>query len=60
MKVIILIPTFNERENISRLLGLLQGVFKKVKKLQAEIIVVDDNSPDGAAFLNKDSTWSAF
>ncbi|PVU76594.1 polyprenol monophosphomannose synthase [Acidianus hospitalis] len=42
-KVTIVIPTFNERENIIRLLSLLRKV------IQARIIIVDDNSQDGTA-----------
>ena len=46
-----LIPTFNERENILRLLSHLLQVFKKVRKWRLAILVVDDNSPDGTAAL---------
>jgi len=42
-KVTIVIPTFNERENIIRLLSLLSKV------IRANIIIVDDNSQDGTA-----------
>lgn len=51
MRVIVLIPTFNERENILRLLSRLLQVFKKVRKWKFAILVVDDNSPDGTASL---------
>jgi dolichol-phosphate mannosyltransferase len=40
-RVTIVIPTFNERENIIRLLSLLSKV------IRANIIIVDDNSQDG-------------
>lgn len=49
MKAIVVIPTFNEKENIPRLLKLLEEVFKKVKDWNFRILVVDDNSPDGTA-----------
>src|SRR6185312_10267948 len=42
----IIVPTFNERENIALLYEKLQGVFGTTP---FEMIVVDDNSPDGTA-----------
>ena len=42
----IVIPTFNEKENISRILEKLNKTLKGVKH---EIIFVDDNSPDGTS-----------
>ena len=44
----IVIPTYNERENIIRLIKVLQNNLKKLKALY-EIIIVDDNSPDDTA-----------
>ncbi len=41
-KTIIVIPTYNERENISRILPEVLAVDGSV-----EVLVVDDNSPDG-------------
>ncbi len=49
MKVVILIPTFNERENILRLLTSLFAIFRKIRRWKFQILVVDDNSPDGTA-----------
>lgn len=49
VKAIVIIPTYNERENIGRLITQLLGVFKKIKKWKLEILVVDDNSPDKTA-----------
>lgn len=49
MKAVVLIPTFNEKENILLLLPRLLDIFKKVRKWELEILVVDDNSPDGTA-----------
>jgi len=43
MKVSIVIPTYNERENIERLLPEIFKIF------DGDVIVVDDNSPDGTA-----------
>jgi dolichol-phosphate mannosyltransferase len=42
----IIVPTFNERENIGLLYEKLAGVFGATP---FEMIVVDDNSPDGTA-----------
>ncbi len=46
MKVVILIPTYNERENIEKLLKELLGLGHK-------ILIVDDNSPDGTGEMVK-------
>ncbi len=43
-KTLIIIPTYNEAENISRLLDAVHSHLP-----DAEILVVDDNSPDGTA-----------
>lgn len=42
----LIIPTFNERENIQPLLGKIENILKDV---EWEVIFVDDNSPDGTA-----------
>ncbi|MBZ9728135.1 polyprenol monophosphomannose synthase [Salegentibacter sp. JZCK2] len=44
VKGIVIVPTFNEIENIER---LVRNVFSQHKKFH--ILVVDDNSPDGTA-----------
>lgn len=49
MKAVIVIPTFNERKNISRFLPAIKKVIKKVKNWDMELLIVDDNSPDGTA-----------
>jgi len=45
MKVSIIVPAYNEEDNLPILLKNLQGLIKK-EKLNAEIILVDDNSTD--------------
>lgn len=45
-KAVVIIPTYNERENISRVIPILNEVFKKIKGWQMNILVVDDTSPD--------------
>jgi len=41
-KTLIVIPTYNEKDNIVRLIEAIHG-----EKVLADILVVDDNSPDG-------------
>lgn len=48
MKISIVIPTYDERKNISILVPKIFDVFKKFK-IDGNVIVVDDNSPDGTA-----------
>jgi dolichol-phosphate mannosyltransferase len=42
----IVLGTYNESENISKLIPILEGIFQ-AQKIDGEIVVVDDNSPDG-------------
>ncbi|MFA6171317.1 MAG: polyprenol monophosphomannose synthase [Patescibacteria group bacterium] len=48
MPIFIIIPTYNEKDNISQLIPLL---FQLIE--DANILVVDDNSPDGTGRLVK-------
>src|SRR5579859_6306258 len=48
-KAVIIIPTYNERENIQRVVPKLISIFKKVSGWNMNILVVDDSSPDGTA-----------
>ena len=62
MKIVIIIPTYNERLNIEKMIPVLeQDVFPKIINHTMSILVVDDNSPDGTAnavreFMKK---WSS-
>lgn len=47
-KVVIIVPTYNESENIAALLGALQEQFSRMSH-DMNVLVVDDNSPDGTA-----------
>jgi dolichol-phosphate mannosyltransferase len=49
MKVVNIIPTYNEKENIKEMIKTLQNIAKKNKKWDFETLIVDDNSPDGTA-----------
>lgn len=49
MKIVVVIPTYNERATIGRLLEALQNEFRRVPHHTFHILVVDGNSPDGTA-----------
>lgn len=49
MKFLVIVPTYNEKENIKTTILALQEVFEKVKNHEFSILVVDDSSPDGTA-----------
>lgn len=51
MNVTVIVPTYNEKDNITRLIEELQKVFSKIKHHHMSILVVDDNSPDGTGEL---------
>src|SRR5271169_5368518 len=42
VKAVVVIPTYNERQNISALIPAIQQIVPEL-----HILVVDDNSPDG-------------
>lgn len=46
MQLSVVIPTYNERENIPH---LVEGLSEVLKNIRHEIILVDDNSQDGTA-----------
>ena len=43
---VVIIPTYNEKENISNIIGAVLG-----REHQFDILVIDDNSPDGTAAI---------
>lgn len=47
MKVVIIVPTYNELENIENLIEALQKSSQNFSHHETQILVVDDNSPDG-------------
>lgn len=49
MDLTIILPTYNERENIKILIPQLERLISKNTKYDFEILVADDNSPDGTA-----------
>ena len=53
MKISIVVPTYNESENIEKLIPLVNSALKNYNH---EIVIVDDNSPDGTAEVVKKFT----
>jgi dolichol-phosphate mannosyltransferase len=51
MKLVVILPTYNEGENIIRLLNSLHEVLAGSKGYTIVYLVVDDNSPDGTKGL---------
>jgi len=51
-KICIVLPTYNERDNLQRIVPAIQGVLRSHGLAgSATILVVDDNSPDGTGHL---------
>lgn len=48
MKVVVIVPTYNERDNIAPLVVALEQQFARLNH-DTHILVVDDSSPDGTA-----------
>ncbi|MER3447918.1 MAG: hypothetical protein C4291_14300 [Candidatus Dadabacteria bacterium] len=46
MKVSVIVPTYKEKDNLPE---LIDRIFKALKGYDFEVIIVDDNSPDGTA-----------
>ncbi|OGC51827.1 hypothetical protein A2982_03810 [candidate division WWE3 bacterium RIFCSPLOWO2_01_FULL_39_13] len=49
MKIVVVIPAYNEAKNIENTVNSLNSVFKKIKGHQLHILITDGNSPDGTA-----------
>jgi dolichol-phosphate mannosyltransferase len=56
MKIVIVIPTYNEAENIGRLIEALSEEFKVDRTNEYHILVVEGNSPDKTAEVVKEKT----
>ena len=52
---LVIIPTYNEKENISNIINAVLGITEH----QFDVLVVDDNSPDGTAAIVEEmiTTW---
>jgi dolichol-phosphate mannosyltransferase len=46
MKIVVVVPTYNEKANIQKLVPVLDGIFKK-SDYNFSVLIVDGNSPDG-------------
>src|SRR3989344_4028985 len=53
MKITIIIPTYNEKDSISRLIDAVEKEFKSVRNHELGILIVDGNSPDGTVEIVK-------
>lgn len=49
MMISVVIPTYNERDNVQELLERLENAFSRTDDSEFEVIIVDDDSPDGTA-----------
>ena len=49
MKKLVIIPTYNERENVSRMISKVMSLFGGY-----DLLIVDDGSPDGTADIVRD------
>ena len=56
MKIVVIIPTYNERENIGPLIDAIEEEFAKIPH-DCHILVVDDNSPDKTAQVVKEKMF---
>lgn len=45
-KVVVVIPTYNERENTEKMIDVLEKVFSRIKDHEMALLYVDDTSPD--------------
>ncbi|MFC1722348.1 glycosyltransferase [Patescibacteria group bacterium] len=54
MKIVVVIPTYNEAENIAKLIPAIDDQFKKYSQHEFIVLVVDGNSPDGTGVVVED------
>jgi dolichol-phosphate mannosyltransferase len=55
MKAVVILPTYNEKGNIEKIIQVLEDeVFPKVKNYEMQILVADDRSPDGTGEIVKE------
>lgn len=50
MRVVVCLPTYNERDNLGPMVRALDDVFRR-HELDARVLVIDDSSPDGTGEL---------
>lgn len=49
MKIVHIIPTYNEKENIDKMIEEIIRIGKTYSKWKNEILIIDDQSPDGTS-----------
>src|SRR5436190_24061859 len=54
MRALLIIPTYNEHENIARLMSDIFDQQSRCPDVELNVLVVDDNSPDGTSLLVKE------
>lgn len=54
MRIVVVIPTYNEAKNIGLMIDALREEFKKIPHHDFTVLVVDGNSPDGTDVVVKD------
>ncbi|MHB1377035.1 MAG: glycosyltransferase [Candidatus Humimicrobiaceae bacterium] len=54
-KITVIIPTYNEKDNIGKMIDVLEKeIFPKIINYEMSILIVDDNSPDGTSDIVKE------
>lgn len=53
-KVVVIIPTYNERENTEKMIDTLADIFSGISGHEINLLYVDGNSPDGTAEVVKE------
>lgn len=51
--VSVVLSTYNEHENLAKLVPIIESIFER-NGINGEVVVVDDNSPDGTSELAKE------
>src|SRR3989338_9469437 len=49
MRIVHIIPTYNEKDNIANMINEIFAIAKKYPGWKTEVVVVDDRSPDNTA-----------
>lgn len=53
MRVVIIIPTYNEADSTSKMVETLANILPTIKDFDMQVLYVDDSSPDGTAGIVK-------
>ena len=53
-KILLIIPTYNENENIEKVISIVRRLREKIENhLYLEVLVIDDSSTDGTGLTVK-------